>query len=323
VKPLEPFEIHRPVAAARPNWPAIAASVFLHALLIALLILRPAERQGVAPPPHRPDGSEPQPIAMPLQPFAKPKPKVATPPPPPPVREQILGPDSKNPNAAVPHEAIAPHPPADPATDPAGATKAPDPVPAETKSAPPDPVAPESRQSHFPSLGELLATQSRLAPPTSNDGPAKEIIDPNRGSDLPAPRTRATASANAMGRSGLSAEDNREWRPSFPDAAGSCAEIPELGKNPDGSPVLATVIGRVFEEDGVTPLADAHLQILGTAYTTFTDGRGVYRLEFDPHLLQKCRVQYVMVVAAGHQAQQLMLAIGRKVQSDDVRLRRR
>jgi hypothetical protein len=301
---------------------AIGTSVLLHLLLIALLILRPPEGAGAPAPPHRADGSEPQPISMPLPALPKQAPKQQAPQPP--VREQELGPDSKHPDAKA-QEAIAPHPPADPMPDPAGATKAPDPVQPDTKATPtpPDPAPTESRQSHFPTLGEMLATQSKLSPPSSDNGQPKAVVDPTKGSDAPAPASRALASSNAMGRSGLSNEDYREWRPSFPEDQGGCAEIPDLGKNPDGSPVLATVIGYVYDADGHTPLVDAHLQILGTAFTTFTDGKGMYRLEFDPHLLAKCRKQYVRVVAPGHESQQLTLAIGRKVQSDDVHLRRR
>ncbi len=322
MKPAEPFEIHRPVEGGKPSWAAVGGSALFHLLVIALLLLRPPEGASVPPPPHRPDGSEPQPIWMPLP--APPKPKVKAPTAtPPPLREQILGPDSKRPDAAVPKEAVPEHPPADPVPDPAGATRTAEQSPTENKTANPDPVAPESRQSHFPTLGELLATQSHLAQPAATDAAAKALAEANRGSDEAAPSASARASSSMMGKSGISSEDGREWRPSFPEAAGSCVEIPDLGKNPDGTPVLATVIGRVFEANNRTPLAGAHLQIIGTTFTAFTDGNGLYRLEFDPRLLKKCRIQYVQVVAPGHDSQMLTLAIGRKVQSDDVLLRRR
>ena len=117
--------------------------------------------------------------------------------------------------------------------------------------------------------------------------------------------------------------DSRDWRPSFPEAAGKCVEIPDLGRNPDGSPVLATVLGRVYEADGRTPLIGAHLQIMGTTFVTFSGPSGDYRLEFDPRLLERCRVQYVRVAAEGYDGRMLTLSIGRKVRSDDVLLRRR
>ncbi len=324
--PLEPFEIHRPVPAGKPNWVATATSVLMHLSLLALLILRPPQGEGAPVPPHQADGSEPQPVVTPLpeyvkpKPQAKPEPRVETPPP---VHEQILGPDTKKP-ADIPHEAIAPHPPADPMTDPTAAPKAPDPVPVQPDAAttPPE-SAPTAKRSHFPTLGEMLATTNRLSPPRDDNAVDKALVDPAKGSDAPdAAAARALATTSGMGRSGVSNEDSREWRPSFPEAQGTCVDIPELGKNPDGSPVLANVIGYVYDADGRTPLPDAHLQILGTAFTTFTDSKGMYRLEFDPHLLARCRMQYVRVVAPGHDAQTLTLAIGRKVQSDDVHLRR-
>jgi hypothetical protein len=70
-------------------------------------------------------------------------------------------------------------------------------------------------------------------------------------------------------------------------------------------------------------LAGAHLTIVGTPYSTFSDGGGNYRLEFDPRLLEKCRVQYVRVAADGYSGQSLTLSVGREVRSDDVVLRRR
>ena len=61
---------------------------------------------------------------------------------------------------------------------------------------------------------------------------------------------------------------------------------------------------------------------MGTAFGTFSDSRGEYRLEFDPKLLAKCRKQYVVVVAPGYRGETLTLFIGPKVRSDDVVLHR-
>ena len=125
-----------------------------------------------------------------------------------------------------------------------------------------------------------------------------------------------------MGRTGLSNLDPHKWQNSFDDeTAGRCVDIPDLGKNPDGTPVLAAVIGRVLDTDGKTPLSGAHLQIMGTTFGTFSDMHGEYRLEFDPKLLEKCRKQYVVVVAPGYRGETLTLFIGPKVRSDDVVLR--
>ena len=86
---------------------------------------------------------------------------------------------------------------------------------------------------------------------------------------------------------------------------------------------LRASLARVSQStDGRSPLAGAHLQIMGTQFDTFTDGNGEYRLQFDPRMLAKCRIQWVKVVAPGYQGEQLKLSIGPKVRSDDVRMRK-
>jgi hypothetical protein len=99
---------------------------------------------------------------------------------------------------------------------------------------------------------------------------------------------------------------------------GSCVEIPELGKNADGSPVLATIVGRVLAADGHSPMVGAHLQIMGTPFNGFSDKNGEYRLAFDPHLLVRCRKQYIVVEAPGSTTQTLILQIGSGAHVDDV-----
>jgi hypothetical protein len=134
--------------------------------------------------------------------------------------------------------------------------------------------------------------------------------------------TAGRTSVGAMGAVGMRAQDGRVWTQSFPEAAGRCVEIPDLGKNPDGTPVLASVTGVVRDQSG-RPLPGAHLVIVGKPYSAFSDGQGNYRLEFDPALLERCRVQYVRVTADGYRYADLTLAIGRSVRSDDVFLRRK
>ena len=126
-----------------------------------------------------------------------------------------------------------------------------------------------------------------------------------------------------MGRAGFDPNEGRGWQPSFKEAAGRCVAIPDLGRDAQGRPVLATVQGRVFGANSRTPLAGAHLQIVGTSFSTFSDNQGEYILKFDPNLLEKCRVQYVEVRAGGFIHELLTLSIGERVRSDDVVLRRR
>jgi hypothetical protein len=89
------------------------------------------------------------------------------------------------------------------------------------------------------------------------------------------------------------------------------------------SPVqLGTVVGRIFRQDNGQPLAGAHLQMMGTPYVTFTDGKGEYRFRFDLALVDNCRTQYVRVSAEGYESRLLVLVVGPH-RSEDVRLRRR
>ncbi|MGH7658455.1 MAG: hypothetical protein ACREL6_09480, partial [Gemmatimonadales bacterium] len=78
--------------------------------------------------------------------------------------------------------------------------------------------------------------------------------------------------------------------------------------------------GRVFRPDRRTPVAGAFLQVLGTQWSTFTDGNGVYRLEFDASLVDHCRTQTVRITANGYQMRDLILGIG--YGADDVILHR-
>jgi hypothetical protein len=82
------------------------------------------------------------------------------------------------------------------------------------------------------------------------------------------------------------------------------------------------VVGRIFRQDNGRPLAGAHLQMMGTPYVTFTDGKGEYRFRFDLALVDNCRTQYVRVSAEGYESRLLVLVVGPH-RSEDVLLRRR
>jgi outer membrane biosynthesis protein TonB len=333
VKPTTPFTVGPPIERGR-NWGALSTSAALHVVVILWLIFRPAsarslptiernpgeDRQDIAlaPPANpapqaAPQPEQPQPQAQPEQPQPEQQrpepPKKATP----------LGPDSKNPDALVPKEAGPEKPRVDP--DQMDVNKPEPPTKVETP-----PAEPEVAPTAAPKGVRRIATASDMV----NNLMAKgERLDPNgRPRDILDEGTRKAtstmaAAAGPMGRVGPTQPDNRDWRPSFPEAAGRCVEIPDLGKNPDGTPVLATVIGRVLADDRRSPLAGAHLQIVGTPFSTFSNGNGEYRLEFDPKLLERCRVQYVRVAREGFGGELLTLSIGERITSDDVVLRRR
>jgi hypothetical protein len=99
--------------------------------------------------------------------------------------------------------------------------------------------------------------------------------------------------------------------------AGLPVYIPDDGRNrctpkprdPDAPVQLGHISGRITTSSGI-PLPGAHLQILGTPYVTFADGRGDYTLAFDKSLVDDCRSQVVRVTAPGYRAMNLVLALG-------------
>ena len=300
----EPFEVHQIEAEPR-SWQATAGSILAHAVIILLLILQPSlptpqpsgvresrEAQAIAlPPEHRfEQDSDQRAQQVPDQPVP-------------------LGPDSRDPDAPVPREGEdLPEPEPTP--------------PDQVEEVPPAEVPPPTESvERIPSPADLLAGGSTIRGPTSGFPPNSTNPDAMEGG---ASGATGSTSAGAMGRTGFSSRDTRAWRESAPPAtaAGRCVDIPSLGNNPDGSPVLASVMGIVRDNNG-RPLPGAHLQIVGAPFATFSDGQGNYRLEFDPALLAKCRVQVVRVSASGYRDSNLTLAIGRQVRSDDVFMRRR
>lgn len=301
----EPFEVH-PIEAEPRSWQATLWSILFHAVVILLLILKPTlpsrDPSGVS------ESEEAQAIAIPPEyRFQQDSPNRLQQVPDQPVP---LGPDSRNPEVLVPQEGIDREDPE------------PEPVPPEPEQPQVEPEQePVERMERVPTPADLMAGGSIVRGPTS-------VLPPNSTNPNATPTgstvARGANSAGAMGRTGYSGTDSRAWRESAPaaTAAGRCVDIPSLGQNPDGTPVLASVMGIVRDNNG-RPLAGAHLQIVGAPFATFSDGQGNYRLEFDPALLAKCRVQVVRVSAAGYRDANLTLAIGRQVLSDDVYMRRR
>ncbi len=311
MKNVPPIAVRPPIEGTR-SWGALAVSASIHALIIAALVRQPIPVQLQPGELDAPTGTEMAlaPVQMPaFQPQPEPEPprpqveapRDATP----------LGPDSKRPDAAVPQEKGPVEP--EPEINPPAA-----PEPPRPQEAPP---AEQRRAARIPTAFDYSAyAMSRLRPPTSVFGGTE-----SDGSDAtPTPAGERVVTPGANGQVGIgSTPDTRDWRPSFPEAAGRCVEIPDLGRNDDGSPILASVLGRVYEADGRTPLIGAHLQIVGTSFVSFSNRAGDYTLQFDPKLLERCRVQYVRVSAEGYDGRMLTLSIGRKIRSDDVLLRRR
>lgn len=297
------FEID-PVTGRGWDWHTLFTSVLFH-LSVILVFLLVQRNHAVVPPEdatHEQQVRLDPPIDYQQQLATPTRPKPAVP-----DRPIPLGPDSKQPDAPVAREKGDPTPiPEDApiATDPGGKPAASE-APATEKP---------TEAERIPSPREL-AGSGIIAAPTSPFG--------NRPSPFGAlPPANSSSGSRAMGRAGMGAQDTRGFRESFPEAAGQCPEIPDPGVNPDGSPVLFSLVGVVRDHRG-RPLANAHLQLVGQVYATFSDGQGNYRLEFNPKLLEACRVQVVRVSADGFKTADLQLAVGRRVQSDDVTLRPR
>ncbi len=299
----EPFTLS-PFAAGGRGWRELAASAAVHALIIFLVLLATREPRRVddgtgesrVPIAVSPDEREQYAAQAEQQ---RPTPEEQQ------DRPRAIGPDSDRPDELVPRERGEQTPPPDP-----------DELPSEAPSTP-EPSPREEQPNRVETGGEAAQRGGVRTAPTSPFGRQTAQIPLPTGSGAGAGVSRP----GVMGRSGISGTDGRSWRPSFEEAAGSCPEVPDLGTNPDGTPVLASVVGYVFDDRG-NPLPNAHLQIVGAPFTTFSDRNGSYRLEFDPRMLGKCRVQYVRVQADGFRGQTLVLAVGRSVRSDDVILKR-
>lgn len=313
---VTPFA-HDPPEEEISRWPALLISAGIHLGVIVLVLLRTsAPAPSPAAPVEFPE--ERQQLAIEPMPQFDPRQNPPAPEPTPSIPDEpvALGPDSDRPNERIPREQgqTEPPPPDAPiATTPPRTTQqepAEEPAPGQGAAETADRIA----------RAEETGQTGRLQTPTSPWGPSRTILNPGpAGGAASAP---AAASAGAMGRAGVSKVDGRAWQQSFPEAAGRCVEMPDFGTNPDGSPVLASVLGIVKDDKGF-PLPNAHLQLVGHTYSTFTDRQGRYRLEFNPKLLERCRVQYIRVSADGYSGANLVLAIGRQVVSDDVVLRRR
>lgn len=297
------FELE-PVSGRGWDWHTLLTSVLFHLSIVLIFLL--IQREGKSPPPS-PDQAEQTVRLDPPVEYQQESLRSIRPTPVVPDRPIPLGPDAKRPDVSEAREKGDPTPiPEDAplANDPGGqpdATANP-PAPRET---PPQQV-PTPREA---------AGSSVIPGPTSPFGQR-----PSPFGELPP--ANASAGSRVMGRAGMGIQDTRGFRKSFPEAAGQCPQIPDPGVNPDGSPVLFSLVGVVRDHRG-RPLANAHLQLVGQVYATFSDGQGNYRLEFNPKLLDGCRVQVVRVSADGFRTEDLQLAVGRRVQSDDVTLRPR
>lgn len=288
---------------------ALVASVVFHVCLVWWLLQGPM-RGRVASLPQQRETAQPIQLA-----FAPPRPT----PTPRPAQQQSE--PHQEPPQPPPSAPLTPGPDPDP-----GSTARVTPTPEEEPNASPNtPRTEATRPDPSPDEGD------QATPPTSGDAAPAE---PTAGPVAPV----ATASTSGMkaletearrlfgrGPSRLGAlagrADNRPWETSSPLDSRGCTLPPPDPADSTLPAGMASVVGRILREDNGQPLAGARLQILGTAFGTFSNDVGEYRLVFDRTLVDRCRTQSVRVSAPGYASRDVILYIG-EARSSDVPLPR-
>ncbi|HEU4955844.1 MAG TPA: hypothetical protein VFT28_14760, partial [Gemmatimonadales bacterium] len=178
----------------------------------------------------------------------------------------------------------------------------PPPPPAQPSPPPPQPVAP-------PPEKEQPEPEDRAnAPPDAVRTEGEEADDPEGASDPDAPAEAPRAEAPVAEAPTMESEARRIFgrkrvatapgvgpravRPLetyLPDRPQECVPTPKPPADSAGPVQYGIVEGRIFREDGGDPLPGAHLQMVGTPYTAFTDNQGEYQFRFDLSLMDNCR----------------------------------
>jgi hypothetical protein len=187
------------------------------------------------------------------------------------------------------------------------------PEPEDRANAPPDAVRSEGEESDEPEgasdpdapRAELPRAEAPVVPTLESE--ARRIFGRRRVATAPGVGPRAVRPLEAY----------------LPDRPDKCVPAPSPAADSSSPVQYGTVVGRIFREDGGSPLPGAHLQMLGTPYVAFTDSEGEYRFRFDLSLVDNCRTQYVRVTARGYESRLLVLVVGQNVRSEDVHLERR
>lgn len=208
---------------------------------------------------------------------------------------------SPPPAPAPPPAPVRPPPPLRPPAPPPTVRRT---VPEPEPNAPPEAVRTRGTEATAESKAEP-------APPVAGE---KATMESEARRIFGRPRLATAAGAGPQAIRPMEA-----WFPERPDR---CIPQPALPGDSAGPAQYGTVTGRIFRQDNGRPLAGAHLHMIGTPYVAFTDGGGEYRFRFDLALMDNCRTQYVKVTAGGYESRLLVLVVGPRVRSEDVRLRR-
>lgn len=273
---------------------ASVVSGSLHLLLI-LFLIRQALAGERAPSPTARQVTE-RPIQLD---FAPPRPK----------------PTPRPQSPAMPVETPPPTPPAVPLThgpdETPGSQARVTPTPEEHPNAPVDAPKSEATRPDPGQNDEPTGAAETTAPPAAIAAPsALAAKAPTMESE--AQRLFGRPSSKLGPVSGT--RDNRPWE-SPVELSRGCS-IPEEEQDSTVPKGMAVVQGRIYREGTNEPLAGARLQILGTAYGTFSNGRGEYRLVFDRTLVDRCRTQSVRVSAPGYGQRDVILSLGERISSD-------
>ena len=271
------------VTAGRQRPLATAVSIVFHILLIALL-LEPATRRAATRPVNQ--ASEPVASSVPLY-FAPPAPRP-TPRAPatdlPPVAPLTEGPDENPGSSARTEPEPEPQPNAPPEATPATATR-------------PDP----GDATQLTGEAEASATPPSAAPSTT------PLVNET---EMRAEARRLFGRPSARLGPAAGTQESRPWESSEPSDSRGCSLPPEDSTDMSVPRGMAVIEGRIYHEGTGVPLGGARLQILGTAYGTFSDSRGNYRLVFARELVNRCRTQMVRVSAPGYQGRDVLLYMG-------------
>jgi len=219
-----------------------------------------------------------------------------------------------------------PEPPPPPRPEPEPAPTQPPPPPARPAPPVPRPFTPPPEQA------QPTPEPNANAPPeaTRSEG-AEEPADAPSGGASAAPEvaTMESEARRIFGRKrtptapGAGPRAVRPMEAYIPEDATKCVPRPSQPRDPSAPVQYGVAEGRILRGDNGRPLAGAHLQMLGTPYTAFTDDQGGYKFRFDLSLVDQCRTQYVRVEAKGYESRLLVLMVGVNVRSEDVALQKR
>ncbi len=268
---------------SRKPWGALVASVLAHVVVIVLVLLLTRDAEPVR---IFPQAAAEQTRTVVLTPLPAAPPPRRTPPPPPRVERRRQQDRLPLPQVTRGAENI----PEDPPT--------PEPVPV-TSPPSPDP-GPRSDAVAGPATAPRPTDVAAATPTLESE--ARRLFGPRS-----APSGSGAAPSMPWNNGPTEPRDN------------DCRPRPRPPR-PEGQPItLEFVEGWVYNDATHVPLAGAHLQIMGTGYSTFADDHGHYRLGFDASLVDECRSQYVRVIASGVPPQ--LIVLGRGVGGTDIYLR--